>query len=383
MTNPMQVTMIEPGDREQARATIGQAVDALARGGLVAFPTETVYGVAASAASDQGVQRLRELKSGGEPRPFTVHLADPAAAERYVDLTSPPLRRLVHKLMPGPVTLVVEVPGDQIDRKLKDLGLPGKRDRLYRGNTISLRCPAHALTQELLAAVDAPVIAGAAQRPGEEPAYDAQEAAEALAGQAELIIDGGRCRYAQPSTVVRLRPGGHQLDLHVEREGVYDERYIRKLMRWTMLLVCSGNTCRSPMAEGIARQLLAEQRGLKPDALDSAGLRVMSAGVAAMDGVPASPEAVEAMRRQGIDLTRHRSRGLTAAMIHEADVIYTMTETHRQAVLAVAPSAAEKTFTLDPTGEVQDPMGSDASTYQRTAEVIRRRLDQRLKEQQP
>ena len=169
----------------------------------------------------------------------------------------------------------------------------------------------------------------------------------------------------------------------VERAGIYDERFIHKLLCWTMLLVCSGNTCRSPMAEVIGRQILAEQRGTGGEDLESAGIRVLSAGTFAATGVPASPEAVAVVSKMGMDLTHHRSRSLVPELIHGADVIYCMTADHRDAVLSMVPSVADKVETLDPHGDVSDPMGLDAISYQRCAELIRRCLDRRLKELQP
>jgi protein-tyrosine-phosphatase len=84
-----------------------------------------------------------------------------------------------------------------------------------------------------------------------------------------------------------------------------------------------------------------------------------------------------------VDISSHRSRLLAVEMVHEADVIYCMTTAHQQAVLSLVPSAAPKTFLLDPSGDVEDPIGSGSTAYQRCAEIIRRRLEQRLKEQQP
>lgn len=380
----MQVTSVNPSDREQLATTAEQAARVLDAGGLVVFPTETVYGVGASAASEAGVEALRRLKADGERRPFAVHLPSPAAAERYVDLdASPVLARFVHKVFPGPVTLVIEVSEDVIDRKLKSLELHGCGDRLYHGHTLALRCPAHELTQRILANATGPIIAGAASRRGQAAPREAHQAIDALGDEVDLVVDGGHCRYAKPSTVVRVTGPAGDLRLHVEREGVYDERFIRKLMRWTLLLVCSGNTCRSPMAEGIARQLLAQRRGVAESDLEAGGLRVISAGLSAMPGSPANPHAVEALQKQGIDIGQHRARELSPQLVHEADVIYTMTAAHRQAIVDLVPSAADKTFTLDPDGDVEDPLGSGADSYQRTAELIRRRLDQRLKEQGP
>ncbi len=87
------------------------------------------------------------------------------------------------------------------------------------------------------------------------------------------------------------------------------------------------------------------------------------------------------MQAMGLDLSGHRSRPLTADLLNAADQIYTMTESHRQAVLAQAPHAADKVQRLDPEADISDPIGASLSVYQATADQIRRALESRLKEQ--
>ena len=380
----MPVETIQLDDPAQAQEIAIRAGRVLTEGGLVVFPTETVYGVGAAVASTKGYESLRQLKDRPGDHPFTIHLESAGAAERYIDTSNPRLQRLVHKVLPGPVTLVVDVDDELIHARLRSLDLgPEARDRLYWGNTVGLRCPDHPVARQILAAVDGPVVASSANRRGLPPPIDAAEAALAVGDAVDLVVDGGPCRLAAPSTVVRVTGTGTDTQITVNRPGVYDEQSICKLLRWTMLLVCTGNTCRSPMAEGIARQALAEQRSVAVKDLESTGVRVLSAGICANQGQPASTEAVAAMQKMGIDLTRHRARQLTPQMLREADVIYCMTEAHQQAVLSSSAVARDKTFLLDQNGDIEDPIGAGPTTYQRCAELIRRRLAQRLKEQQP
>ncbi len=365
--------------------TIDQASQTLKAGGLVVFPTETVYGIAASTASPKGIEALREFKGRPESQPFSIHLPSPDAALPYLNGADPAVRRLVRKVFPGPVTLIVEVSDSAITDHLKALGLPSEtRDSLVHNNTIGLRCPDSVLTQRVLAAVDAPVIASSANRHGQPPPHNAQEATESVGSAAQMVIDGGPCRFAKPSTIVRVSGQPDGCGITIERAGVYDERFIRKLLRWTMVLVCSGNTCRSPMAQALAKQMIAKRRNIPADVLESANVSVLSAGVYASPGMPASIEAVDEMKKLGIDLSEHRSQPLTPELIHEADVIYCMTHTHLDAVLRASPGAGDKIFLLDPQGhDVNDPIGAGEAAYRQCAEMISGMLTQRIEEQKP
>ncbi len=141
-----------------------------------------------------------------------------------------------------------------------------------------------------------------------------------------------------------------------------------------ILFVCTGNTCRSPMGEAIARGLLA-RRGESGE-----GFRVISAGVSAAPGSPAAAEAVEAVRELGFDLGEHRSTPLTPELIAGAEIVYCMTPAHARAARALAPASESKIVPLDPEGDVPDPIGMGMDVYRQIAErlmdLIRARLEE-------
>lgn len=376
----MRITTLDPGDAKQHDQIAQEASHVLQAGGLVVFPTETVYGVAASALSDQGVARLRKLKQADTSRAFTVHIPDPDAIERFAELNGA-ARRLAHKAMPGPITLLVEVAPALQQENLTQLGLaPDQANRIYHDGVVGLRCPDHPLGWVVLDAGGMAVIATSANLKGDPPPTTARQAVDAIGEHVGLVIDGGRSRYAKPSTIVKITGQGANQTWHLQREGVYDKRYIDKLVRYTLLMVCTGNTCRSPMAEGLAKKWIADHLGTTVDALPDAGITVRSAGAHAFGGSPASPQAVRAMASRSIDIRSHSATALTPQLIDEADVIYCLTDGHRQAVLSISPGASGKTFRLDPDADVMDPIGMDDSVYQATAEAIQQRLTERLKE---
>ncbi len=148
-----------------------------------------------------------------------------------------------------------------------------------------------------------------------------------------------------------------------------------------VLLVCTGNTCRSPMAEVLCRKMLADRLGCSPAELGDGGFLVQSAGISAMMGSRPSPEAVDVLGRMGLNLADHESQPLTASLVRQADIVWTMTRSHRQAIVAQWPESAARVHVLcRDESDIADPIGGPVEFYERCAAQIKVELAARIAE---
>lgn len=181
---------------------IAQAARILESGGLVAMPTETVYGLAARADSAEAVAKIYAAKGRPDFNPLIVHVAGLAQAERYAEF-SPEARALAGAHWPGPLTLVLPRRSDAGLAEAVTAGLP----------TVALRAPAHPVMQALLAAVDFPLAAPSANRSGFISPTTPAHVLASLEGRIAMVLDGGATTAGVESTIVAVRADGRVEEL--------------------------------------------------------------------------------------------------------------------------------------------------------------------------
>src|SRR5262245_4063038 len=327
--------MVDPSE------IVRQGRDTLTGGGVVVLPGDCGY--------------LALWKPG-----VRIELPAPALLPWVADargLEIPPIaRRLMFRAWPAP--LIVEVPAAD--------SVPAATNGFVR-----LRYPEHPVCEAMIPAV---------AESGAVLVADTGDAtaAAALARLGEVVglaVNAGEQPVNSP-TVVRVTNSGYE----ITQPGAFPTDEIQRLAARMVLFVCTGNTCRSPLAEGLAKKLLADRLGCPVGELPARGFWVLSAGVAAYGGGPATPESAEAAAELGADLGSHRSRPVNPQLVAAADDVIAMTRAHPDALAARYPGLGPAVRLLADPDDLDDPIGGDQSVYRECAGAILRHLQRFIPE---
>jgi len=330
--------------------TIDRICTMLGDGKIVALPTDTIYGFAVDAQNKKAVEELACLK-GRETKPFVLFIAKDRISH-YVKIVN---ERIIERFLPGALTVIL--------KKRSGIELPRS------GETIGIRVPDMPFILKLLDMYEHPIAVTSANRSGENPLTSPFEIAEHFT-DIPLVINGGTL-LSDPSTVIDCtctppvitRKG--VIPIQSIEDAYHEFVRISAGIRFNVLFVCTGNSCRSPMAEAILRTFV------QPDHCE-----VRSAGTLPGFGMPASEHAKTVVRDFRGTLAGHQSQPVTPALIMWADAIFVMARKHLEYVRQLVPAVKMKVSLLKEykqktrNPEIEDPVGLDIDAYRKTAEEM-------------
>jgi protein-tyrosine phosphatase len=339
-------------------SALRQVVRVLRGGGVVALPTEADPVLAADALAWQAVARLRETAGDG---PLTLAVRGGEAARDWAPGMGRFGRRLARRFWPGPLALVC---GDGVEHGAAGRLPEAVRHAICSEGRVRLRTPGHEAVLGLLERYRDPIVM-----------VDAPDGAALV----DLEVADEPGPYAGP-TVVALEGESWS----VAEPGAISAALLEQEAACLIVFVCTGNTCRSPLAEALFKKRLADQLGCTSAELPQRGYHVLSAGLAAMPGGPAAYEAVQVARSYGASLDGHTSRPLTEDLAERADFLVGMTRGHLEALAGQFPATGARPRLLSAAGnDLADPIGGPHEVYESCGRQIWNDLDALLAELRP
>lgn len=355
--------VLQFGPHRDVTHCISQVCQALTAGVVVGLPTETAY---LPVCLTDFATRLRELTQLSPEYQLVMLMHD---AQPIVDASqSSRMHRLIRRGWPGPI--VLDLPVDPHSRStVESLGMATAldNDRLRATMTVSR------VIEEVLSRLGRPLVS--LMKFTSPMASSAGELQEEWGDRIGLLVEAGPPRFLPPPTMVRVSPDC----LSILASGLIGEEMVHRMSAKVFLFVCTGNTCRSPMAEGLFRHLLADELGCTTDELIKSGRLVLSAGLAAAHGMPASEESISLLKQRGIDIVGHFSQPVTHELLQHSDHVFTMTARHREQILRTYPELTDQVQMLSPQGkDIVDPIGGTWEDYSDCLQQIERALRDRL-----
>ncbi len=316
--------------------------------------TGSMFGIGCSAFNNEAIEKIDSLKNRKDKSGYIVLIPDVDWLKRFDVQITPKIHSILKQYWPGELSVILEV----TDPRFQQISKNGK---------VAFRIPTDKLLREFILKLDQPIISTSVNESGKKPVQNLDEILEGFESWFDFAILPNDVQHNNnlPSTIVEFSDAR----LSLIREGSIPFSEIELSYRSPQILfVCTGNTCRSPIAEYLAKKIITEE---------NLNFRVSSTGFIA-DGIPISENSSRVLALNGIGASRHISTLLNEENLRRSWLVLTMTLKHRIKILQLYPASASKVYTLSEyagfNNDVPDPFGENIEYYKNTFEEINEKV---------
>ncbi|MCK5052387.1 MAG: Sua5/YciO/YrdC/YwlC family protein [Candidatus Cloacimonetes bacterium] len=316
--------------------------------------TGSMFGIGCSAFNKEAIAKINFLKNRKDKSGYIALIPDIDWLKRFDVQITPEIHRILQQYLPGELSVILEVP----DPRFQYISQNGK---------VAFRIPTNKLLREFIKNLDQPIISTSVNISGGNPIQNLDEILARFKSWFDLAIlpDDAKVDNNKPSTIIEF--SGDIINLIRDGSIPFSEIELSYQLP-QILFVCTGNTCRSPIAGYLAKRIITKE-DLK--------FRVASAGFVA-EGMPISENSDRVLALNGIDASGHKSTLLNEENLRKSWLVLTMTLKHKNKILQLYPASASKVYTLSEyagfNNDVADPIGKDIEYYKNTFEEINEKV---------
>lgn len=366
----MEYYKIDP--QKPDRKIVKRAIEVLKKGGIIVYPTNTLYGLGVDAFNQKALDRLFVIKRRGPNQPVSLLVASLEQLRSLFGALSSEQYEHLLKLLPGAYTLIVQ------SRFKENLTYLSSGFNKEGGKAkVGFRIAEYALCRQLVLGLGSPITSTSANLTGKPNSRTVQDVIAQFGDRLDLILDAGPTPNIKGSTIIDLTKKPYL----IMREGAVPIEELRKKLpditfkkrkeTFQVTFVCSGNICRSPMAQGILTEVVSKTRFKNL-------IKVASAGTLPMASGPAHPLTLQVLSEHGIDMHHHQARPINSQIMEESDLVICMAVNHYEYLRSTFPEYKDKVVLLKEwhrrsklsNPSVADPIGHDKQFYEQTFDEI-------------
>jgi len=354
---------------------IKEASRCLDKGGLIVYPTDTLYGLGVDAYNRKAVNKLFKVKKREKNRPVSIMLNSMQQIKEIFGFNPAHIKIDLDKILPGKCTAIIN---NSYQKKIPILENADKPGTYLE--KVAIRIPANPISGSLAHLFDSPISCTSANISGKENMFSIDNIVSQLGNQIDLVLDAGRMPASMGSTVIDFTSDPYA----ILRVGDVPRNELQKILskdieivknKYIITFVCSGNICRSPIAEAILKKMFGKTKY-------KSNVMVHSAGTLSIPTSAAHGYAVDICHDAEIDLTHHLSKHITKEIVKNSDIVFCMAQNHISYLIKKYPEDKSKFILLKQWQKpklisipsIADPIGHEKDFFKSTFNEIHTEL---------